>query len=1377
MIKNKLVRLFIFVIFVAVSLITLLAGISMTQTSSRWFVNWVIKTNEIPLTVEKVEGRLIDRLSLHDLHYKDKQGNEITLTKLVFDWSPTALFSLKAQINQIDLEGLTYQSKSQRSEQAFALPEFKIPSLPLVVSVDEININNIHLLSDKDERVIEHIKSSLTINDSELSFQLISLITGKQQLNGHVNADNNKEAAIEGIFNWNGELQQQAGQAILTIGGTLDKLRLSLEMNSIINAKVNGKVNLKDKPYFTELKGELDGKLLETYPDQFIVDKPVAFNLNGDVNHFTGLIETHAQLASGDGFLIKLETDGTIPGEKYDRLNLHLNWLTTPDDIENHLLSLKGQADVELFNQILSIDHDLQSPFNIALKGDINLATELLDLSLQWDDFSVPVSDVDVLKLRSGRLNAKGKLDAVQVSLDSEYLISKESSKDEKIFDTVSVKGEVNLLSDRPVGQLIGTVKASVPESLQEYLGSKSAVDFILNSELDAINIKANSNFKSGQLGPVNLELNANVKNSILTLDTSYIDVIEGRIEAHGQLDLEGKTKGKFYIKGQRFNFGVINPDLVSQLDINADVTFSETEKGFSTEANLTSLSGKWRGFPLSGSAKIGYVNDIFQIDNFNINSGDNTATINLTLDNSLSGFIDLSIHDLSLFSAELAGSIAGRMDVSGTVDEPGIEGRLEGNNIIVNDVRIASLIADSNIDLRKKQYSTLRLKLNSLHYQDYLFDEVLINADGLTEGHHFELSGSSSELNINAVVNAGLSDSNWSGKIVQLELNHKDSGMWQLSRPATYAWQINNNTFELQESCLTQNTAQLCFNAMGNSDVPISADITINRLPASSLGKILAENIYLKGAVSGDARFKLRDDNLSMTSNFDGSDIQLGAGYDSEPEYIDINTASLKLNTNNSQRELDIKLNSKDYFDFSFTGSMQGKSNHALQGKLDLVFENIEWLQNIEPNLTGSKGKFQTSVDVSGTFQAPKINGDFALKNGLVNILPIGLSLDKIQGQIKSDDIGSQLQINSILGSNDKVLSMLGYISLNAEKNYPYQFTISGENFPVIRTADVTMDVSPDIKLFGTKNEHNIRGPLTVPLLDMLISSVPESAVSLSPDVVVIQSKQTDAKIIKDGDDSNDFVKNHIDLDVDVFLKPDIHVKGFGLDTRLTGDIKITKPFGLFQPRAEGQVTLTDGSYAAYGQNLKIENGRLLFAGPLANPQINLRAYRPKLSVKAGVSISGDIRRPKLSLFSEPVQSEADTLSYLITGGPISGASGGEASLIAQAAFSMGTQESSVLTNQIKNMFGLDDFSIGGGNTIDSTAVSASKRLTQKLTFKSSFNPFDQLWAFFLNYKLTDNWSVQTESGVKQGADIIYSVESNTFSDLYKRFIDIISF
>jgi translocation and assembly module TamB len=140
------------------------------------------------------------------------------------------------------------------------------------------------------------------------------------------------------------------------------------------------------------------------------------------------------------------------------------------------------------------------------------------------------------------------------------------------------------------------------------------------------------------------------------------------------------------------------------------------------------------------------------------------------------------------------------------------------------------------------------------------------------------------------------------------------------------------------------------------------------------------------------------------------------------------------------------------------------------------------------------------------------------------------------------------------------------------------------------------------------------------------------------------------------------------------------------------------------------------------------------------------------------------------LTLYSEPAQSDADTLSWLITGRPISGASSEEAGLLAQAALSLGAEQSSILTNEIENLFRLDEFSVGAGSTVNDTSVSAAKRISPNLTFRSSFNPFNQLWSFLVNYRLTDHWSVQSESGISQGADIIYSIETNTFSELFDK-------
>lgn len=47
----------------------------------------------------------------------------------------------------------------------------------------------------------------------------------------------------------------------------------------------------------------------------------------------------------------------------------------------------------------------------------------------------------------------------------------------------------------------------------------------------------------------------------------------------------------------------------------------------------------------------------------------------------------------------------------------------------------------------------------------------------------------------------------------------------------------------------------------------------------------------------------------------------------------------------------------------------------------------------------------------------------------------------------------------------------------------------------------------------------------------------------------------------------------------------------------------------------------------------------------------------------------------------------------------------------------------------------------------------------------RSEFNPFEKLWTFFVNYKLSPRWSVEAQTGAGQGADLIYSVERDSFS------------
>jgi autotransporter translocation and assembly factor TamB len=90
--------------------------------------------------------------------------------------------------------------------------------------------------------------------------------------------------------------------------------------------------------------------------------------------------------------------------------------------------------------------------------------------------------------------------------------------------------------------------------------------------------------------------------------------------------------------------------------------------------------------------------------------------------------------------------------------------------------------------------------------------------------------------------------------------------------------------------------------------------------------------------------------------------------------------------------------------------------------------------------------------------------------------------------------------------------------------------------------------------------------------------------------------------------------------------------------------------------PIARGGISLVDGTFRSFGQDLDIETGQVLYAGvPVTEPEVFLRAVRwidadPTVSA-VGVQLSGPGTAPELELFSRPPLDTAEIQSYLLTG------------------------------------------------------------------------------------------------------------------------------
>jgi len=221
------------------------------------------------------------------------------------------------------------------------------------------------------------------------------------------------------------------------------------------------------------------------------------------------------------------------------------------------------------------------------------------------------------------------------------------------------------------------------------------------------------------------------------------------------------------------------------------------------------------------------------------------------------------------------------------------------------------------------------------------------------------------------------------------------------------------------------------------------------------------------------------------------------------------------------------------------------------------------------------------------------------------------------------------------------------------------------------------------------------------------------------------------------------------------------VRFKGFGLTTGLTGNLDAR--VGAEGSQLYGRIDLVDGAYKAYGQELRVAQGRLLFNGPVDNPTLDLKAVRTSTdgSVKAFLAINSPVRNPRPRIYTEPPLSDAEALAYLVTGRGLDQAGEQDGFDMTAAALSMGLSRSAPVLQNIGQRLGLDELRVAGGEGgIADSSVILGKYLRPNLYLSYSQGLLDTVGEVILRLDLTDRVRVESRSGAEQALDIYYQIE-----------------
>ena len=134
----------------------------------------------------------------------------------------------------------------------------------------------------------------------------------------------------------------------------------------------------------------------------------------------------------------------------------------------------------------------------------------------------------------------------------------------------------------------------------------------------------------------------------------------------------------------------------------------------------------------------------------------------------------------------------------------------------------------------------------------------------------------------------------------------------------------------------------------------------------------------------------------------------------------------------------------------------------------------------------------------------------------------------------------------------------------------------------------------------------------------------------------------------------------------------------------------------------------------------------------------------------------------PKLALFSDPAMEQSDMLSYLLLGVPTNKATSAQGAALSGAAASLGLTGGDMLASKLGDAFGLEEMRIESGDTVEESSLVLGKYLSPRIYVSYAAGLFDQSSTFRMRYTLSRRWTVQTETGIVSGADLLYSLEND---------------
>ncbi|WP_355660122.1 autotransporter assembly complex protein TamB [Halomonas salifodinae] len=854
-----------------------------------------------------------------------------------------------------------------------------------------------------------------------------------------------------------------------------------------------------------------------------------------------------------------------------------------------------------------------------------------------------------------------------------------------------------------------------------------------------------------------------------------------GNLVSRGRVDWGDDIRLAAQLRLEALDPGLFTEAVSGRLDGTASAEFLLAGDRWQLAIPELAITGELQELPLAVEASLSGNSEMqWDIPRLEARQGDNRLSLAGRVDQRLDLAGSLEAPQLQSLMAGLEGRLAGDFTVAGSLEAPAVDLSLEGSDLAFEGNRVERLtLAVEGTGIEDPQVDA-ELRASGLVAADQRFANLALTLGGRLSTHRLELdlegddSGPLQRLVMGLDGGLNQAQQRYRGVLAPLEAT-LPQGDLALEDSLRFEVALEAGRVEAEPFCLSRREGgRLCSTApLRASAAAGSLALRLDGLPMDLVEAAMPEGWQLAGETDGDigldwsqggARWRLVSE-LASRIALSGEDAY------GQPWELPDSRLRLALEASEAQAEADLALTLAEAGELGLSARVDDPlGRQALSGELRLDAIDLSRYRTLVAGMERLEGRLEGRVAIAGSLEAPDLRGRIALEGLEASGLDLPVAIH--EGRLGIDLAGDRGTIDGQIHGDEGRLDISGDAAWPSLEEWAIEVRVDGRDDPLLAVLPEfgRLRLAPELTIAVTPASLDVGGRVQIPWARLEVGQFPPGVVSPSPDEVIVTEEEVRERLRLAAFSEEDLAAQEsaaanlrqagmaVNVRVALGLGPDMRLEAYGLQAGLTGELEVRQAAGPVQ--LFGDVNLVDGRFRAFGQDLLIREGRLIFSGPPDQPLLEVEAIRnPDITqdeVIAGLRITGLADEPELRIFSEPAMDEARALSYLLRGrAPDESDADGA---LTSALVGLTLSRTGGAVGQLGQAFGIEDLRLETAGAGEESQVVVAGQLTDDLRISYGVGIFSPIAELTLRYTLWRNLYVQAVSGAAQAVDLVYT-------------------